>query len=83
VIYYACLRETRPIKDISDLSGATSAAPATIRIHALHVSDGQIACPYARKDGDVAEPDRDWFDDILPGEVPCEDCLAAIQPAKG
>ena len=80
--YYSCLKETRPIKDISDPSGATLAAtPAPLRIHALHVADGEIACGYAVKDGDTADPDRDWFD-VLPGEIPCEACLAAIQPAK-
>jgi hypothetical protein len=47
----------------------------------MHVTDNQVACDYTRRDGDVAEPDRDWFD-VLPGEIPCEACLAAIQPAK-
>ena len=51
-IYYSCLRETRPIPDISDLSGGTLAAlPATVRIHAVHVADDEIACPYPRKAG--------------------------------
>jgi hypothetical protein len=81
-IYYACLRETRRIKDISDPSGDTLAAiPALLRIHAAHVADGEVACGYARKDGDLAEPDRDWFG-VLPGEIPCEACRAAIRPAK-
>ena len=83
MIYYACLRETKPIKDISDPSGATLAAPATVRIHALHVADGEIACPYVRKEEDITELNRGWFDDVHAGEVPCEACLAAIQPARG
>lgn len=53
--------------------------PATLRIHAVHDADGQIACSYARKAEDIAEPYRDWFD-VPPGEVPCEACLDAIQP---
>ena len=81
-MYYASLRETIPMRDISDLSGGTSAAPATLRIHALHVADDQLACSHVRKDEDIAERNRDWFT-VLPGEVPCEDCLAAIQSAKG
>jgi hypothetical protein len=81
-LYYSCLKETQPIWDISDPSGGTKAAmPATIRIHAVHVADGQIACPYAPKPEDIADPDRDWFT-IRPGEVPCEDCLDAIQPPE-
>jgi hypothetical protein len=81
-VYYSCLKETGPIKDISDPSGETLAAmPAPLRVHAMHVTDNQVACDYTRRDGDVAEPDRDWFD-VLPGEIPCEACLAAIQPAK-
>jgi hypothetical protein len=80
-MYYACLRETTPMRDVSDLSGSTSAAPATLRIHALHIGDDQIACPYVRKPEDVAEPDRDWFT-LQPGEVPCEHCLDAIRPAE-
>ena len=81
-MYYASLRETIPVRDISDLSGDTSAVPATLRTHALHVADDQLACSYVRKDEDIAERNRDWFI-VLPGEVPCEACLAAIQPAKG
>jgi len=82
VIYYSCLKETKPIREISDLSGGTLAAvPVTLRIHAVHVADDQIACPYTRKAEDIAEPDRDWFT-VRPGEVPCEACLDAIQPAE-
>jgi hypothetical protein len=81
MIYYTCLRETTPIRDISDPSGGTSAAPATLRIHALHVADDQIACTYVRKDEDIPE-ERDWFT-VQPGEVPCEHCLDAIQPRQG
>ena len=82
MIYYACLKETGPVRDVSDLSGsAPAAAPATLRIHAIHVADDQIACSYTRKAGDIADPDRDWFT-VEPGEVPCEDCLDAIQPAE-
>jgi hypothetical protein len=81
-MYYSSLRETTPVKDISNPAGDVAAAPATLRIHALHISDGDIACGYTRKDGDIAEPGRDWFD-VPAGEVPCEACLAAIQPAKG
>lgn len=77
--YYSCLRETRRIKDISDLDHATVAAtPATLRIHAVHDSNGEIACSYTRRDGDIADPDRDWFD-VLPGEIPCDDCRNATQ----
>ncbi len=78
-MYYSSLKETIPVRDVSDLSGDTLAAPAPVRIHAVHVADGQIACPYIRKAGDIAEPDRDWFD-VQPGELPCDDCLNAIQP---
>jgi len=81
MIYYSSLKETRPIKDASDLSGATLAAtPAPIRVHAVHVADGEIACGYSRKDGDVAEPDRDWFG-VSVAEVPCQDCGDAIGPS--
>lgn len=81
-IYYSCLRETRPIPDISDLSGGTLAAlPATVRIHAVHVADDEIACPYPRKAGDIPDRGRDWFT-VQPGEVPCEACLDAIQPSE-
>lgn len=77
MIYYTSLSETRPIKDISDPSGATLAAtPAPVRIHAVHVSDGVVACGYTAKAGDVPDPDRDWFT-VLPGEVPCEACFQA------
>lgn len=69
------------MRDISDLSGGTSAAPATLRIHALHVADDQIACPYVRKDEDIAVLERDWFT-VQPGEVPCEACLDAIRPRE-
>jgi len=69
------------MRDISDLSGGTSAAPAPIRIHALHVADGQIACPYVRKDEDIEDPRRDWFT-VQSGEIPCGDCLDAIQPPE-
>ena len=81
-IYYSCLRETKPepIRDISDLSGRTLAAVRpTVRVHAVHVADDQIACPYIRKAEDIAEPERDWFD-VPSGELPCEDCQDAIQP---
>jgi hypothetical protein len=81
-MYYSSLRETALVKDISDPAGGTSAVPATLRIHALHISDGKIACGYTCKDGDIADPGRDWFD-VPPREVPCEACLAAIQPPKG
>jgi hypothetical protein len=50
--------------------------PATIRIHAVHVADDEIACGYTRKPEDVPDPDRDWFT-AGPGEVPCEDCRKA------
>lgn len=76
--YYSCLRETQPIKDISDPTGKTLAAtPATLRIHAVHDSDGQLACEYTSQDGDIAE-DRDWFD-VQPDEIPCEACRGATQ----
>jgi hypothetical protein len=82
VIYYSRLKETTPIRDVSDLSGGTLAAsPATLRIHAVHVADDQIACPYTRKTEDIAEPDRDWFT-VQPGEPPCDACLDAVQPAE-
>jgi hypothetical protein len=75
-LYYSCLKETTRIPDPS---GSTVAAmPATGRIHAVHVADGQIACPYTRKDEDIPERERDWFT-IQPGEVPCEDCRNATQ----
>jgi hypothetical protein len=81
MIYYSSLKETRPVKDASDLSGATLAAtPAPIRVHAVHVADGEIACGYGRKDGDVAEPDRDWFG-VSVAEVPCQDYGDAIRPS--
>ncbi len=79
-LYYSCLKETQPIWDISHPSGGTKAAmPAALRIHAVHVADGQIACPYTPKPEDIADPECDWFT-VRPGEVPCEDCLDAIQP---
>lgn len=81
MIYYTCLRETRPIKDVSGLSGALAAMPATLRIHAVHVSDSEVACGYIPKAGDIADPDCDWFD-VLPGEVPCEACAEATQGNK-
>jgi hypothetical protein len=81
MIYYTCLRETRPIKDVSDLSGALAAMPATLRIHAVHVSDSEVTCGYIPKAGDIADPDRDRFD-VLPGEVPCEACAEATQGNK-
>jgi hypothetical protein len=39
------------MKDVSDLSGATSAATATLHIHALHVSDDRYksGCAHARR----------------------------------
>jgi hypothetical protein len=80
-MYYSTLKETGAIPDISDPSaGAKAAVPATIRIHAVHVADGEIACGYTSKADDIAEPDRDWFDDVPPGELPCEACRDAIQP---
>jgi hypothetical protein len=80
-MYYSCLKETKRIRDISDPSGGTLAAmPATVRIHAVHVADDEVACGYIGKGGDIAEPKRDWFD-VQPGEAPCEDCRDAIQPA--
>jgi hypothetical protein len=79
-MYYSSLKETIPIRDVSDLSGGTLAAPASLRIHAVHVADDQIACGYVRKAGDIAEPDRDWFTVQL-GEVPCEGCRDAIRPS--
>jgi hypothetical protein len=81
MIYYSSLKETRPMRDASDLSGATLAAPAPVRVHAVHVADGQIACGYTSKAEDIAEPDRDWFT-VPAGEVRCEPCLDAIQPTK-
>jgi hypothetical protein len=79
-VYYTCLKETKTIRDISDPSGGTKAAtPATLRIHAIHDADGQIACSYTRKAEDIADPDRDWFT-VQAGEVPCGNCLDAIQP---
>ena len=79
-MYYSTLKETGAIPDISDLSGGAHAAvPATIRIHAVHVADDQIACGYIRKADDIAEPDRDWFT-VPAGELPCEACRDAIQP---
>ena len=69
------------MRDVSDLSGGTLAAPAPVRVHAVHVADGQIACGYTLKAEDIAEPDRDWFT-VQPGEVPCERCLDAIQPPE-
>ena len=53
--------------------------PATVSIHAVHVADGGIACPYARMDSDIAEPDQDWFDHPS-GELRCETCGNATQP---
>jgi hypothetical protein len=73
-LYYSCLTETQLIHDITDLSGNTMAAlPAVVCVHAVHVADGEIACGYTRQAGDIAEPDRDWFD-VRPGDVPCEAC---------
>ena len=78
-MYYSCLKETRRIPDISDPSGGKQATmPATIRIHAVHVADDEIACGYTPKPEDVPDPDRDWFT-VGPGEVPCEDCRKATQ----
>lgn len=78
-IYYSCLRETQRIRDISDPSGGKLAAmPATIRIHAVHVADEEIACPYVRKPEDIPVPERDWFT-VTPGEVPCDLCREATQ----
>jgi hypothetical protein len=58
--HYSCLREARRIKDISDLDHATVAATsATLRIHAVHDSNSEIACGYTRMDGEIADPDRD------------------------
>jgi len=75
-MYYSCLKEARRIPDISDPSGGKQAAmPATIRIHAVHVADDEIACGCTCKPEDVPDPDRDWFT-VGPGEVPCEDCRA-------
>jgi len=79
-MYHSSLKEITPIRDVSDLSGGTLAAPAPVRIHAVHVADDQIACGYVRKAGDIAEPDRDWFT-VQPGEVLCEGCRDAIQPS--
>jgi len=81
-MYYTCLQETQLICDISDPSGGTKAAmPATLGIHAVHVADGQVACPYTPKAEDIADRGRDWFT-VRPGEVPCGDCLDAIQPPE-
>ena len=78
-MYYSCLKETRRIPDISNSSGGEPAAmPNTVRIHALHVADDEIACGYTRKGGDVPDLDRDWFT-VGPGEVRCEDCRKATQ----
>jgi hypothetical protein len=78
-MYYSCLKESRRIPDISDPSGGELAAmPNTVRIHALHVADDEIACGYTRKEGDVPDLDRDWFT-VSPGEVPCEGCRKATQ----
>jgi len=67
-MYYSGLKETRRIPDISDQSGGKQAAmPATIRIHAVHVADDEIACGYTRKPEDVPDSDRDWFT-VGPGE---------------
>jgi hypothetical protein len=78
-IYYTCLKEIQRIPNISDPSGGTLAAmPATVRIHAVHLADGEIACPYVRNDGDIPVTERDWFA-VQQGEVPCEDCRKATQ----
>jgi uncharacterized protein (UPF0212 family) len=80
-MYYSCLRQTKRTRDVSDPSGGTLAAiPATVRIHAVHVADDQIACSYTGTAEDILVPDRDWFM-VQPGEVPCEDCRDEIQPA--
>jgi hypothetical protein len=79
-IYYSCLRETKPIRDISNLDvGAIAAAPATMSIYAVHVADGEIACGYVRKASDIDGPMRDWFD-VASGEPLCGACLKVIQP---
>jgi hypothetical protein len=76
MMHYSSLKETKPMRDVSDLSGHTVAAPAPVRVHAVHVTDGEVACLYTPKAEDIAEPDRDWFD-VHPNEVPCDDCRKA------
>lgn len=70
------------MRDISDPSGETPAAPAPERIHALHLSDGQVACDYFPGEDDIPDRQRDWFT-VPQAEVPCEKCRGEIQLAKG
>ena len=78
-IYFSCLKQTRPIPDLADPSGtALAAAPAPIRVHAVHIADDQIVCGYARKPSDIAERDRDWFT-VSAAEVPCKACRDGIR----